>query len=1055
MYTLGGHRFTPASPIPGLFIDDVITLKRSGTTVEYYLNDEVTPLYTRTTGVPAANIPLFFDSSFNQSNASIKNIVLVGRYESPVYSYNTVTAPTTTIATVTTDDIIDATEDDADVIITGTTLGLEDGQTLSLTLAGTTYTGTVASDAYSITIPYLDIQALAAGSNTLSLDGQSAAGTAATTSTRTFTYDPNSQTEPVLISFSDTELAIGETATVSISFRSAVSGFSNSNIGLTNATLSPVASSNNIVWTATLTPMTNTFAQTNSITLDAAWTFDNGDAASTYTSENYRVSTKVASITIDAIATDDVIDFEEDNFDVILSGTAVGVEDGQTITLDLEGTPYVTLVNSNAWSYTLPLAEVAALATGSLTLSAATENLGGSSAQASRSLSYDPTEPGPDLIITLDKTEFGSGDTALVTFRFRSSVSGFALEDITAPGGVLTNLTPTLGTQEYTATFTASPSTILSDQVIIVNNDWTFDNGDPLRSSVEVDSFTHITTDTVTATGNTIEKIAGTASWGVAGVFAGSFPVYGGGQISMQVGALKHSMFGLSYVEGNFSYQTIKFAVYMILDSRIRIYESGANRGDFGNHAVNDIITVKRNGNKIEYLINDQLRYTSLTTTDPSVPMYLDASMVHTGAQYNNIVAYHPYGSAPYSINSIPVSLAINEVAVDDIIDSTEDNANVIISGATTGVEDGQTVAISLNGANYSTTVNSDAWSFTLGAATARQLPAGMYTLTATVTNTIGGSATASRELSREVADPLRILMNDVAFAQGETTQVTFIFGNGPVTNFDSSDVSVSNGTITAPTSADGGHTWTATFTPNPGVEVANNRITVGLDWNDADGPFASLPGAEPIIFDAANAVSTAINGGNNLVHSGSGTWNRGAQATTYLDGDGTIEFTIGDLSTQRIRIGAANPETDFFGSARSYDLLDFSFSFWNGNIDVYNNNSRRIDNVATYQTGDTFKLERIGDKMLYYIDGEIVYTASNALGRLVATTLVVNTAGGEVNNFQLTRAAASSPNYSINTTVPTLALDPMGAVPEGTNTVLVSGSTTGCSQRNECKLGH
>ncbi|MDB9836258.1 Ig-like domain-containing protein [Flavobacteriaceae bacterium] len=1040
VYQGGSHRYTSGTT-PGIFVGDVVTLKRNGTNVDYYINDV---LY-RTQGGATASTPYFFDTSFNNSGASFQNIVVVGRYESPTYAFNTVAVPTTTIATVTTDDIIDATEDDADLTITGTTSGLEDGQSVNLALAGTTYTGVVASDAYSITIPYLDIQALTAGNNTLTLDGQSAGGSLATQAMRTFEYDPNSQTEPVLITFSDTELAVGETATVSISFRSAVSAFSNANISLTNAMLDNVTSSDNIVWTATLTPMANTFEQTNAIALDATWTFDNGDTASVYTSENYRVNTKVASITIDVVATDDTIDYLEDDADVVLSGTTVGVEDGQTVFIDLAGTPYVTLSNSGAWSYTLPQAEVVALATGSLTLSVDIENLGGSTAQASRVFSYNSTEPGPDLIVTLDETEFGAGDTSLVTFSFRSNVSGFALEDITTPGGVLTNLVPTIGTQEYTATFTASPSTILSDQLITVNADWTFDNGDPLTALKEVDSFTHITTTTVTATGNTIKKISGGNNWGNAGVFAGDFPIYGGGEISMRVGpSLANNMFGLSYVEGNFSYQSIKFAAYPISAGEVHIYESGGSKGLQGTYVANDLIALKRNGTKIEYYVNNQLLYTSLTNTDPSVPMYLDASLYSNNAQYNNIIAYNPYVSPLYNINSVPVTLAINEVAGDDVIDATEHNANVIISGTTTGIEDGQSVAISLNGASYGTSVNSNAWSYTLGATTARQLPAGMHTLAVTATNSLGVSATASRVISHEIATPLRILMNDVAFAQGETTQVTFIFGNGPITGFDSNDVTVSNGTITAPTSADDGHVWTATFTPNPGIEVGNNRIIVGLDWNDADGPFSTLPAAEPIIFDTANAVSTVINGGNNLVHSGSGSWNRGAQATTYLDGDGTIEFTIGDLSTQRIRIGAANPETDFYGYSRSYDLLDFSFDLNNGNTSIYNNNSRRINNVATYQTGDTFKLQRIGSLMLYYIDGEIVYTQSNALGRIVATTLVVSTAGGDVNNFQLTRTAAGSDNYSINTTVPTLALDPILGVPEGTNTVLVSGSTTG-----------
>jgi hypothetical protein len=60
----------------------------------------------------------------------------------------------------------------------------------------------------------------------------------------------------------------------------------------------------------------------------------------------------------------------------------------------------------------------------------------------------------------------------------------------------------------------------------------------------------------------------------------------------------------------------------------------------------------------------------------------------------------------------------------------------------------------------------------------------------------------------------------------GETAVVTFTFSE-PVTGFSSSDLSAANGTLGNVSSSDGGITWTATFTPDPGITDWTNVITL------------------------------------------------------------------------------------------------------------------------------------------------------------------------------------------------------------------------------------
>ena len=65
-----------------------------------------------------------------------------------------ISAPTISIdATIAGDDIINSIEDNSDVTITGTTSGVEDGQTVSVVLNGQTYNGNVSANTWSVTMP--------------------------------------------------------------------------------------------------------------------------------------------------------------------------------------------------------------------------------------------------------------------------------------------------------------------------------------------------------------------------------------------------------------------------------------------------------------------------------------------------------------------------------------------------------------------------------------------------------------------------------------------------------------------------------------------------------------------------------------------------------------------------------------------------------------------------------------------------------------------------------------------------------------------------------------
>jgi uncharacterized repeat protein (TIGR02059 family) len=95
------------------------------------------------------------------------------------------------------------------------------------------------------------------------------------------------------VSIDDTLLATGERATVSIVFSQAVSGFDLSDLGASAASLSNLASTDNIHWTAQLTPAANTSSAGHAVALNLAGvaTLSGDVRAGQVTSNTYAVDT--------------------------------------------------------------------------------------------------------------------------------------------------------------------------------------------------------------------------------------------------------------------------------------------------------------------------------------------------------------------------------------------------------------------------------------------------------------------------------------------------------------------------------------------------------------------------------------------------------------------------------------------------------------------------------------------------------------------------------------------------------------------------------------------
>lgn len=113
-----------------------------------------------------------------------------------------------------------------------------------------------------------------------------------TTDSGNYAIDTQRPTATIVVS--DTALAAGETATVTITFSEAVTGLTTADFSVANGSLSNLFTSDNITWTATLTPSANVTDSSNLITLDNTGVQDVAGNAGTSTtdSNNYAIDTQ-------------------------------------------------------------------------------------------------------------------------------------------------------------------------------------------------------------------------------------------------------------------------------------------------------------------------------------------------------------------------------------------------------------------------------------------------------------------------------------------------------------------------------------------------------------------------------------------------------------------------------------------------------------------------------------------------------------------------------------------------------------------------------------------
>jgi hypothetical protein len=272
-----------------------------------------------------------------------------------------------------------------------------------------------------------------------------------------FTLDQSGPTSAVTLN--DTTLTRGETATVTVTFSEAVTGFDLSDLHASDATLSNLATADGgRTWTAAVTPKDGTVSTSNVISVDNTGVMDRaGNAgAGSSSSPDYSVVTSGlgASIALSdtsltagekAVVT---IHFSEPVRGLTLGD--LGVQNGRLSDLSSSD-------GGQTWAATLTPTAGVNDATNVITL--ANSGVTGASGQhgdgVSTSANYSVETIRPTAGLSIADHLVVPGARTAVTIKFSEAVSGFDSADVAVTHAALSNLSSADGGVTWTATLTA------------------------------------------------------------------------------------------------------------------------------------------------------------------------------------------------------------------------------------------------------------------------------------------------------------------------------------------------------------------------------------------------------------------------------------------------------------------------------------------------------------------------------------------------------------------------------------------------------------------------
>ncbi|PKH24381.1 hypothetical protein CIG19_08070 [Enterobacterales bacterium CwR94] len=488
------------------------------------------------------------------------------------------------------------------------------------------------------------------------------------------------------------------------------------------------------------------------------------------------ITDQPAGIEINPIAGDNIIDAVEAASPVVISGTSVGLGPGSTLVIELGGnTWYTTVDNNGEWSLTLTPEELAHYPS-QQTFDLVIGTLGGFS--VSTSVIFDNPLPAPGISI-----ETGIISDLLITLAERQSDQQI--------GGMTVNVEP-----GQTVSFVMNGITYTT--TVQAGGSWSV-----TIPAADLQALSAGSTVISASVQNSLGFVAET-------------------DLGVNVSNLPPSSVNInSITEDN---------LINSIEAQTPLEITGSASGDFIYEGMP--VTVTLAGLTFETALEQNATW-RITLTPAQMSAIPDGSYTLVA-----VLADGGTGSAPVSVlTSQPAAVVFDPISGDNIIDATEVQQQVVISGHTVGIGAFSGLTVFIDGHSYFTSVLADgSWSLTLAPEDFNGLLAGTYTVTAETSSGATGSTSVVVEADFPSAQPLAVADDPLVAA----TVVTAEAAENSATH---------NGNESASDSA----TFSSWFSQNVSLSTENNLSSQSVA---AETPYSdySINGV-PVITDQGQAV--------------------------------------------------------------------------------------------------------------------------------------------------------------------------------------------------------
>ncbi|WP_419737161.1 Ig-like domain-containing protein [Pseudomonas sp. COR18] len=716
-----------------------------------------------------------------------------------------------------------------------------------LTVSNGTLSAVSSSDGGTTwTATFTPSSSVSSASNVITLDNtgvnSASTGTAGSGTTTSNNYSVDTVRPTATITVASATLTTNNTSTVNITFSEAVSGFSLADMTATNGTLSNLSTSDNIHWTATLTPNAGNTSNNNYVLLDnSLYTDASGNTGAGVALSNlYAVDTQRPTATI--VVSNNTLNIGGSSLVTITFSEAVSGFSLADLTASNGTLSNLTSSDNITWTATLTPTNGVTHSGDVVTLtnSGVTDLVGNAGTGTTNSNTYSVDTQRPTATIVFANPNIGIGQTSQVTITFSEAVSGFTNDDLTVTNGTLSTVTSSDGGVTWTATFTPTAG------VDSASNHVTLDN------SGVVDGAGNAGSGTTTSNNYAIDGVRPTATVAID-------------KSSLIIGQTAQVTITFSEAVTNFS------------NSDLTVSGGSLSAVSSSDGGITWTATFTPTGN-----ITNASNVITLDNTG-----YTDtAGNAGTGTSVSNNYAIDTQRPTATIVMSDP-TLSAGETS----------QVTITFSEAVTGFTLGDLNAGNGTLSNLSSSDGGITWTATFTPNANTSSGTNVITLANTgVTDIAGNSGTGTTSSVNYTIDTVRptatIVVANPALKIGDTSQVTITFSQA-VSGFTNADLTVVGGTLSAVSSADGGITWTATFTPAGNISNAANHITLdnsGVNAVSSGNAGTGLTTSNNYVIDTQRPTATIVVADNQL---GIG----GSSQVTITFSEAVTGFSLADLT--------------------------------------------------------------------------------------------------------------------------------------------------------------